>query len=76
MTRNHEELWHGGERNPANCVVALPPMPRRNATLEMWRNYLHALYDLPVDTPNLAKALAEAHQTIREKEAIRRALSR
>jgi hypothetical protein len=55
-------------------TFSFPAPPRRSATLEAWRAYLMALYELPTDAPHLHKAIEDAEQTIREKEKIRTAL--
>ena len=52
-------------------VIAFPEQPRRNATLEQWREYLAALHEVPPDAPHLHKAIEDAEQTIRDKERLR-----
>ena len=55
-------------------VIAFPETPRRNDSLEVWREYLDALLALPRDAPYLHKAIEDAELTIREKERVRAAL--
>ena len=64
-------MLHEPVRTADGRVIAFPERPRRSATLEIWRDYLEALSDLPADAPHLHKAIEEAEQTIREKERLR-----
>jgi hypothetical protein len=64
-------MLHEPVRTADGRAIAFPEQPRRSATLEMWRDYLEALSDLPADAPHLHKAIEDAEQTIREKERLR-----
>jgi hypothetical protein len=67
-------MLHEAVRTAEGPAIAFPERPRRSATLEMWRDYLEALSDLPADAPHLHKAIEDAEQTIRDKERLRAAM--